>query len=456
MNKLTLKKIKRNLKKNKNIKKRDKTKKYRGGGQGEEYKSYKTIINKIKPDYTYENKLFDNSWFILSFMPLTTKYSNGLKLIKKSIGLFGMYIDNFYRLGSHNVINNILPDKVCSDLLNDYVCNTKIKDILSQDNNKGETLPQELRVVQGGGGNCSSNKFCHTPQHFQALNMKSSSIIKKTLKKLESYKLYRSSDDHYKYMVLLNKYTLSELVSLLSIYKFVNTKYDNYDIIEPKNTCKTSDDEYTGTNMTEAPKNKDYVNLIGPFKKVKDTPSDSSNIQELLLELLNLYDSCLNLNYYGIYPDNLKNEEDKREFEGLCDINCKECTVYSQSKIQTPEKNNVDIILSHIFYLMFNHFQFKKYKLRQDTILNNVYNMTPGNNFYKSKNERLRFNKNSIPLFIKEIGARYPDTSNGITRELQDKIKIYFDEINLPLYVCKMILYKIYKKTPIETNDLFR
>ena len=471
MKKNTRKKIRSSFTYKKRNKNNIKTKKYKGGGQ--EYKSYNKIRNLIKPDYTVDNKFYSNYYTITSFIPLTTSYMNGLKLINKSIGLIGLYIDNFYKLGEHNVINNIFPNKVCSDLFTDYICNTKIKDLLSNEGNKGDTLPEELKVVEnlgvglrgGNNGSCSYNKFCYTHDKVNNLNIKGSSLVKKTLKTLESFNLYKTSDGHYKYMSLLHKYTISELVSLLSIYKFVSTQYKTYDKVEETNeVCKIPDDEYTETTDTEAPKQSDFVNIIGPFKKVnglvlkpnevKDLliKKDDTNIQEILLELLNLFDSCLNLNYYGIYPDSVKTENDKREFEGLCSIKCPNCTVYSQSKIQHPEKNNVDIILSHIFYLMYNYYKFKKYKLREDTILNNIYNMHPGNNFYKSKNERLKFNKKSIPLFIKELKLQYPETSSGITIQIQKKIRDYFDAINLPLYVCKMILYKVYTK---QSVDLF-
>ena len=444
------KKTKKSSTYKKRIKHQKKTKKYIGGSGIT--KNYKNIIDKIRPDYTNDNKWFDIVLGLYSFIPLNLKFLNGVNHIKKSISLYGMYVDNFYRLGRFNVLNNVFPEKICSDLLSNYICNTKIKDLISSDSKKGDTLPEELRIVQtGGGSSCATKKFCHTHNNFNNLNVKGVTITNKILRLLESTKLYKTSDGHFKYMSLLHKYTISELASLLSVYMFVNTKYKTYYVQGKNSGCKTSDEIYTDSDKTEAPKEADFVNLIGPFKKVNDVTSiESENVQELLLLILNLFDSCINLNLKGKYPKNIKTEDDKHEFNSLCSIECENCTVYAQSKIQTPEKNSVDIILSKIFYIMYNYNNFKKYKLREDTIINNVYNMSPVNNFYNSKNERLKFNKSSIPLFIKELKIKFPDEGTGITENLQTRIKIYFDKIDLPLYVCKMILYKIYTKKPVE------
>ena len=442
------KKIKKSSTYKKSIKPHKKTKKYIGGNLSEPIMA----INKIRPDYSIHNKRGSIFWGLYSFIPLNTNFLSGLTLIKKSISLFGMYTDNFYRLGKHNVLNNIFPEKVCSDLLSNYICNTKIKDLISSDSNKGDLLPDELKLVQTGGGDssCQTKKFCYTHNNFNNLNIKGVKITNKLLKLLDTTKLYKSSDGHFKYMSLLYKYTISELVSLLSIYMFVNKKYNTY-YTQSKSSCKTLDEKYTGIDNTEPPKDVDFVNLIGPFKKVKNVSYIKyDNIQELLLLILNLFDSCINLNLKGEYPKSITTEADKQDFNRLCSIQCENCTVYSQSKIQTPEKNSVDIILSNVFYLMYNYNNFKKYKLREDTIINNVYNMSPVNNFYSSKAERLKFNKSSIPKFIKELKIKFPDEGTGITEHLQDQIRIYFDKIDLPLYVCKMILYKIYTKKPVD------
>lgn len=434
------KKINKTIKKsiNKTIKKTIKNtiKNYVGG-------NYVNIRQLIKPDYSKENENFKKFKLITSFIPLSTSYMSGLKLITKSIALYGLYIDNFYRLGQHNVLNNILPNKVCSDLLTDYMCNTKIKDLIKNDNKKGETLPDELKQIQYGGGTCEKS-FCHSENKFNNVSFeKGSSIVKKTMKTLDNYNLYKTSDEHYKFMNLLYKYTISELVALLSVYNFVNTKYNNYEIETPQNMYKEK--QVIEEKEKQAPKSEDYVNLIGPFKKINDiNPYDYDNIQELLLELLNLMDACMNLNYYGIYPNSLQNDNQKEEFQKLCSIKCQNCTLHSQSKIPTPESNNADTILSHIFYLMYNHYNFKKYKMKKEDIIRNIHNID--NNVYNNINERQNFDKNSIPFFMKELKLQYPDKSYGITEALQQKIKDYFDSINLPLYTCKMILYKVYTK----------